>query len=181
MIVEEWRKFRGWKVLEFFLKTGEEIHVKKLARELNVSPQTATYYLKFYKRAGILKERREANLLLYSFKDNALTRQLKIFYVLDQIYPFILRFASKNNITSIVLYGSHASGTFDKNSDIDLLLISQKKSLNLSELKKLERKIGKEVKIQIFSLGEWRNLKRERDAFTKSVLSKYILLYGAEI
>ena len=181
MIVEEWRKFRGWKVLEFFLKTGEEIHVKKLARELNISPQTATYYLKFYKRANILKERKEANLLLYSLQDNALTRLLKIFYILDQIYPFILRFGSKNNVISVALYGSHALGTFDKNSDIDLLIISQKKTLNLDELKKLERKIGKEVKIQVFSFGEWRNLKRKANAFVQSVLSKHILLYGAEI
>ncbi len=181
MIIEEWRKFRGWKVLEFFLKTGREIHVKKLARELTISPQTATYYLKFYKEANVLKERKEANLLLYSLEDNALTRQLKIFYVLDQIYPFILKFASKNNITSIALYGSHASGTFDENSDIDLLLIAQKKTLDLSELKKLERKMGKEVKIQVFSLGEWRNLKRKANAFVQSVLSKHILLYGAEI
>lgn len=181
MIIEEWRKFRGWKVLEFFLKTEKEIHVKKLARELNISPQTASYYLKFYKRAGVLRGRKEANLLLYSLEDNALTRHLKIFYALDQIYPFILRFASKNKLTSTVLYGSHVSGTFDENSDIDLLIISQKKALNLDELKKLERKIGKEVKIQIFSLGEWINLKRKPNAFVRSVLSKHILLYGAEI
>ena len=181
MITEEWRKFRGWRVLEFFLKTGKEIHVKKLARELNISPQTATYYLKFYKRAGILKERKEANLLLYSLEDNALTKQLKIFYILDQIYPFIFKFANKNNITSVALYGSHASGAFDENSDIDLLLISQKKILNLSELKRLERKMGKEVKIQTFSLGEWRNLKRKSNPFVQSVLSKHAILYGAEI
>jgi len=181
MIIEKWRKFRGWKVLEFFLKTGEEIHVKELARKLSISPQTATYYLKLYRKANILKERKKANLSLYSLKDNALTRQLKIFYMMDQIYPFILKFARKNNITSIALYGSHASGTFDKNSDIDLLLISQKKELDLSELKKLEEKIGKEVKIQVFSLGEWRSLKRKPNAFVQSVLSKHILLYGAEI
>jgi len=181
VIIEEWRKFRGWSVLEFFLKTGREIHVKKLARELNISPQTATYYLKFYKRVGILKERKEANLLLYSLEGNPLTRQLKIFCILDQIYPFILRFAGKNMVTSIVLYGSHASGTFDETSDIDLLLISQKKALNLSELKKLEKRIGKEVRVQVFSLGEWRNLKRRTNAFIRSVLSKHILLYGAEI
>lgn len=181
MLIEKWRKFRGWKVLEFFLKTEKEIHVKKLARELKISPQTASYYLKFYKKVGILKERKEANLLLYSLLDNVLTRQLKIFYILDQIYPFILKFANKNNLTSIALYGSHASGTYDKSSDIDLLIISQQKTLNLDELKNLERKIRKEVKIQVFSLGEWRNLKRKGNSFVESVLSKHILLYGAEI
>ncbi len=181
MLVEEWRKFKGWEVLEFFLKTGREIHVKKLARELKISPQTANYYLKYYKRAGVLRERKEANLLLYSLLDNALTRQLKIFYIIDLVYPFIIKFANKNNITSIFLYGSHALGTYDEKSDIDLLIISQQRKLDIGELKKLEKKIRKEVKIQVFSLGEWRNLKRKDNSFVKSVLSKQILLYGAGV
>jgi len=181
MITEEWRKFRGWEVLEFFLREEGEIHVKGLANELKISPQTANYYLKFYKKAGVLKERKQGNLLLYSLLDNVLTRQLKIFYMLDIVLPFILKFAKENKVTSLVLYGSHASGTYDKNSDIDLLIISQLKKLNLNEIKVLERKTGKEVKIQVFSLGEWRNLKRKKDSFVRSVLSKHILFYGAEI
>ncbi len=181
MIIEEWRKFRGWKLLEFFLKTGNEIHLKEIARKLKISPQTANYYLKFYSKAGILRERKKANLLLYSLLDNALTRQLKVFYILDTIYPFILKFDNENNVTSIILYGSHALGTYDESSDIDLLIICQQKKLGLTELKKIERKTGKEVKIQIFTLGEWRNLKRKNDKFVQSLLSKYILLYGAEI
>ena len=27
MIIEEWRKFRGWNVLKFFLRTGTEIDI----------------------------------------------------------------------------------------------------------------------------------------------------------
>ena len=181
MITEEWRKFKGWYVLEFFLKTNKEVYIKGLAKELKISPQTASYYMKFYKKVGILKERKEANILLYSLSDNVLTRQLKIFYILDIIYPFIIKFAKENNVVSVILYGSHASGTYDKNSDIDLIVISQQKELKLDELKKLERKIRKEVKIQVFSIGEWRNFKRTKNAFVQSVLSKSILLYGSEI
>jgi len=181
MIIEEWRKFRGWLVLEFFLKTGKEVHVKKLARELKISPQTASYYLKFYKKVGILKERKEGNLLLYSLANSPLIRYLKIFYILDVLHPFVLNFFRENEITSLALYGSHASGVYDKNSDIDLLVISQQKSLKLDELKKLEREVGKEVRIQVFSIGEWRRLRRKKDKFALSVLKNYILLYGAEI
>ncbi len=181
MIIEEWRKFRGWKVLEFFLKEGEEIYVKGLSKRLKISPQTSNYYLKFYKKAGILKERREGNLLLYSLSDNVLTRQLKIFYILDVILPYILKFAEENNVISIALYGSHASGTYDRHSDIDLLIISQQKNPKLTTLKRLERKIRKEVKIHIFTMGEWRSLKRKRDRFAQSVLSTYILIYGADL
>jgi hypothetical protein len=181
MITKEWRKFKGWGVLEFFLKTGKEIYVKEIARKLKISPQTANYYLKFYKQVGILKERKKGNLLLYSLIDNCLTRQLKIFYILDVLYPLILKFYKENDIISVVLYGSHASGTYDRNSDIDLLIISQKKILNMDGIRRLEKKIGKEVKIHVFSLGEWRSLKRKKDSFVRSVLSNYILICGAEI
>ncbi len=181
MIVEEWRKFRGWKVLEFFLREGGEIHVQGLAKKIGVSPQTANYYLKFYKEAGVLEERRKANLLLYSLADNALTRQLKVFYIVDVIYPFILKFAKENSVISVLLYGSHASGTYDKSSDIDLLVVSQRKQLKLDRLKELENVTGKEVKIQVFTVGEWRNLKRRKDAFVQSVTGNSILLFGAEL
>jgi len=180
MITNEWRKFKGWQVLEFFLRTGE-IYIKKLARALGISPQTANYYLKFYKKINILEEKKEGNLLIYSLMDNCLVRQLKIFYILSFLYPFALNFCRENKITSLVLYGSHANGTYDKNSDIDFLVISQQKNLKLDEVKKLEREINKEVKIQIFSIGKWRFLKRRKDKFALSILRNHILLYGAEI
>lgn len=181
MIIEEWKKFKGWCVLEFFLRTGKEIYVKKLSRELRISPYTANYYLKFYKKARILEERREGNLLLYSLADNCLTRQLKIFYILDFLYPFALKFCKENIVTSLALYGSHASGTYDNKSDIDLLVISQQKNLNLDEIKKLEKNTNKEAKVQVFTIGKWRNLKRKRDKFVLSVLKNHVLLCGAEI
>jgi len=181
MIIDEWKKFKGWVTLEYFLKTNKEIHVKGLARHLKISSQTANYYLKFYKKEGILKERQEGNLMLYSLTDNSLVRQLKIFYILNILSEFSKKFVKQNKVTSILLYGSHASGTYDRNSDIDVLIISQSKKLNLDEVKRLERKTGKEVKIQVFSLGEWRNLKRKKDSFIQSVISKHVLLYGAEI
>ncbi len=181
MIIDEWKKFKGWLVIEYFLRTNKEIHVKGLAKELKISPQTANYYLKFYKKEGILRERKEGNLMLYSLTDNCLVRELKIFYILNILSEFSKKFVKENKVTSLVLYGSHASGTYDKNSDIDLLVISQTKKLNFNGIKALERKTGKEVKIQVFTLGEWRNLKRKKDSFVRSVLSKYILLYGAEI
>ncbi len=181
MIIDEWKKFKGWVILEYFLKTNKEIHVKGLAREVKISPQTANHYLKFYKKEGILKERKEGNLMLYSLTDNCLARQLKIFYILNILSEFSKKFIKENKVTSLVLYGSHASGTYDRNSDIDLLIISQSKKLSLEGIKGVERKTGKEVKIQVFSSGEWRNLKRKKDSFVQSVLSKHILLYGAEI
>ena len=181
MLSEEWRKFKGWKILEYFLNHSGEIHVKKLARILKISPYTASYYLKLYQKMGIFKKRKKGNLILYSLADNCVTRHLKIFYILDIIYPFIKKFSAKNNVISVILYGSHASGTYDAKSDIDLIIISQRKDLDLSEIKKIERKTGKEVKIHVFTLGEWRRLKRKNDEFVKSVIFNHILVHGAEV
>ncbi len=180
MITEEWQKFRGWSVLEFFLKNDREVYVKELSRELKISPHTANYYLKFYKNAGILTERKKGNLTLYTLSDNSLVRELKRFYIIDQIISAAPRLCA-NKAISVALYGSCASGTYDKSSDIDMLVISQSKDINLNMLKSIEEKTGKEVKVEVLRLGEWRRLKRKKDKFAKSIISNHVLLCGAEI
>ena len=82
MITEKWQKFKSWVVLEYFLKTSGEIHIKELTRKLNINSQTASYYLKYYTKENVLEEKRKGNLLLYSLSDNCLTRQLKVFYMI---------------------------------------------------------------------------------------------------
>jgi hypothetical protein len=181
MIFDEWRKFRGWLVLEYFLRTCREVHVKELARELNISPYTASYYLRFYGKEGILSEKRKGNLALYSLSDNSLVRNLKKFYIVGKIYPIFKRLCKKKGVISAAIYGSYASGTYDEYSDIDLLLISQEKQSFKDIIKKLENITDREVNITIFSVGEWRKLKRNKNDFAMAVISNHILLCGAEL
>lgn len=181
MLIEKWRKFKGWSVLEFFLKEDRKIHLKGLAKEMKISPRTSQIYLHFYEKQGIVNKEKIGNMALYSLDTNPLTFQLKKFYFLAQIYPHTKKFIEKNpGINTLALYGSHASGEYDKKSDIDLLVISQNKKLNLEQIKIIEAEFDKEVKIQIFSIGEWKGLTK-KDAFAFSILKNHIVLYGASL
>ena len=182
MLLDVWRGFKGWSVIEFFLKEDKRIHVKGLSRELKVSPRTAQVYLQLYEKLGLLKSERVGNLKLYGLVSNSLTHELKRLYFIALIMPHIEKFVKSNgSISTLVLYGSYATGEYDKSSDVDILAISSKKELNLDAAKALETRLGKEVKIEVFNFAEWRQLEVKKDLFYYSVIKNHILLHGAKI
>lgn len=181
-MLAEWRKFAGWKVLEFFLQSDMEIHVKGLAKELQISSQTALKYLKLYEKEGLLNRKNIGNLTLYSLKENIFVFELKKTWFLLAAKPFFDSFAKDNlGINSLALYGSHAKGAFDQKSDVDLIVISQQKKLNFNALEKLELKQGKEVKAEVFSVGEWKKISNEKTPFWKEVVKHHLIIFGAEL
>ncbi len=182
MLLSTWRKFKGWAVLEFFLEHDVDIHLKGLARRLRISPGTAELYLKLYENEGILQNERVGNVFLYRLNANFTTMELKRAYAILKFGKYFSGFLKNNvNIASFVLYGSYAEGSYDTNSDLDLLVISQNKDLDTSYLKKLETDVGKEVKIEVFSPGEWRAMERRQNNFYNSVIKSSVLLHGARI
>ncbi|HIE41410.1 MAG TPA: nucleotidyltransferase domain-containing protein [Candidatus Aenigmarchaeota archaeon] len=182
MILKEWRKYKGWQILEYFLDKNERIHVKGLAKKLRISPRTSQIYLNFYEQVGILERNKVGNIIQYNLKLTPLTLELRRLYFLLKFFPEVRKIVEKNpDIITIALYGSHASGDFDKTSDVDLLIISQNKKLNLEPIKKIESLLKKEIKLQIFSLGEWKKKIKNKDLFSFSVLRNHIILYGAEL
>lgn len=182
MILKEWQKFKGWAVLEYFLSQQKRIHLKGLAKELKISPRTAQIYLQLYEKDGLLDMESIGNLKLYSLADSPLTRELRRAYLLLKITAPINGFVKENrSVTGVILYGSAAKGEYDSSSDIDLLVISDKKELNLKMIKGLETDIGKEVRIDVLGLGELRRLADKQDSFYKSVIKNNIQLYGATL
>ena len=182
MIIEEWKKFKGWSVLEFFIRTNEKIHIKGLAKNLKISPRTAQVYLQFYEKNKILEKENIGNIILYRLTETPIVLEFKKLYLLMESMPHIEKFVEKNpDVNTIALYGSHASGRNDSKSDVDLLIISQTKKLDLVPIKDLEKKLLKEVKIQVFSIGEWKKLTTENDSFGLSVFRNHIILHGASL
>ena len=181
-MLTEWRRFKGWEILEFFLrKPNTEIHISGLAKELNISKRTSENYLKLYRKMNILKYKNIANATIF-YLNNAdiLVKQLKKAYLLMILkeLEFIDKLLSENpNISNIVIYGSYANGEYSEESDIDFLIISQNK-INLDLFEYLEKKLNKKVEVVDFTIGKWRELARKKDRFYKSVLNNHINVYG---
>lgn len=182
MLLSEWQKFKGWTVLEFFLRENRKIHLKALSRELKISPRTAQTYLNLYAKEQILEREQVGNILLYSLAHNYLALEFKRLYFSILIRPHIIDLIQKNkDISSLILYGSHATGEYDAHSDVDMIALSQAKEINLGPVKVLENSLGKEVKIEVIKFSKWKELEGKGDSFYNSVMKDHILLFGAHI
>ncbi len=185
-MLTEWRKFRGWKVLEFFLQNpNTSIHIRGLARTLEVSPQTAQRYLKLYSAEGLLAKKQVANSSSFSLnnEDFAVKGLKKLWFLL------LLRgkktaekvAAVNEGLNTLALYGAFASGEYTEESDVDFLVVCQGRELNLAPFKALEAKLRRKVEITKFSAGEWRSQAKKGSGFANSVLKNHVILFGAQL
>jgi predicted nucleotidyltransferase len=132
-----------------------------------------------YEKQGVLEREKTANSISYKLKETPFSLELKKTAFLAKITPFIAAFLEENpTVSKLALYGSHAKGSYDEKSDIDLLAISQEKKLALKPLRELEAKTGKEAKIQVFTITEWKKLLEKKDLFALAVLRNNVLLSG---
>ncbi len=182
-MLKEWRKFRGWKVLEYFLsRPNSRIHIKGISRELSISPLTAETYLKLYAEEGILDSERTANSIQFRLNnDDYLTKRLKCtwFLMLLKESGFIKKFINENPEISVVsLFGAYASGEYTEHSDVDLFVITQQRKLRTVSISRMESELRKTTEITRFSIGEWRKMKKSKNSFVESFMKNNLILYG---
>jgi len=183
-MLEEWQKFRGWLVLEHFLRNpNEPIHINGLSRELKISPRTAETYLLLYSRDALLSKENVGNTIQYSLRnETAVVQALKKFYFIQKLLEsgLVEKFCKENTLVSFVVYGSYANGNYSDKSDLDFLVISNRMP-NVDLLNKMSAIFGAEAQVTQFSIGEWRKMSREKEKFAESIQRNYILLRGADI
>ena len=79
--------------------------------------------------------------------------------------------AGKKDIVIAFIFGSYAKGQEDSMSDIDLMVIGDISSRELSHiLAKPKNLLGREINYAVFSESEFRQKVRKKDHFIKSVL-----------
>ena len=145
----------------FFEDPVREYNVREVARLLKIAPATASKFLKTFEKKGILLGRKERMLLLYKANvESEVYRDLKIYYnlrilkdsgLIEELNKFYLK-------PTIILYGSFAKGYDVKESDIDLVVISEKNK-KFTNLKKYEKKLLKDI--QIFVVKSIKDLKNK--------------------
>ncbi|HIH21549.1 MAG TPA: hypothetical protein HA222_02720 [Candidatus Diapherotrites archaeon] len=179
VFLKELQKAALWKVLEYFALGNEPIHIKGLARKLGISPASAFKDLKILEKSGFLEAQKAGNSLIYSSKDLPLFLEFKRLVFLLYAMPFFEKFLKQNHeVLGLAVFGSIASGSFDKNSDIDLLVLSPEKALRFQALEELGLRIGMEAKPIVFSIGEWRKLAKDKKPFVESILQNKIAVSG---
>lgn len=185
MYIEEmFNKYRDWKILKIFLDNPDRsFYTKEISRNTGIGSGTVNMFLKNIHKDNILTKEIIGNVHLYSLNnDSELVKQLKIFNTLIEFKKINLieKFKKENNnIISLILYGSHANGENDSKSDIDLLILANKKKQFTDIVQKLEKKTKKTISTLMLTITDWQNLKEKDKIFYESILQNHIVLYGS--
>ena len=167
------------KGIRYFLENPHsEVYLREYSRILEISPNTAQRFLELFLKEKLITDERKANLRYFKANtENIVYRQLKIALSMKEFNDAgIVKYLEKTGVISAVLYGSVAKGLDDKESDIDLLIISNKKNkLNFNEC---EKRLGREITSQEYTLGEWEKIKSSNKAYYQEVMSTGITLIG---
>lgn len=167
------------KVLKYFIENPyEEIYLRDLAKKTELSPFAVKQYSDFLIKQGVINDEKKANLRY--FKANTLNcffKQLKISWIIKQIIDsgLIEEINNKMKSTSTILFGSCAKGEDTKDSDIDLVIISPSKEIDVSPF---EKKIKREINIHTFNWLNWKKQKRDNKAFYSDVIMYGVPLEG---
>jgi predicted nucleotidyltransferase len=183
-IEEMFEKYKDWKILKIFLNNPDHsYYTKELSRNTGIGSGTVNNFLKNIHKDDILLKEIVGNVHLYHLNNESeVVKQLKKFNILliFKKNKFIDEFLKNNeNIISIILYGSYANGEYDSKSDIDLLILVNKKKRYTEIIQKLESKIKKVLSLQIFTISDWQKIKEKDNIFYESIIRNHIILYGS--
>lgn len=180
-IIREFRKFVGFKVIEYFLlHPTREIHLKELARRLEVSPRSVKIYCDLFEEEGILVSERKGNMRVFRLNnDSFAVRELKRAYHLLLLKESGIERLCK--ACTIAVYGSFASGEVDERSDLDILVIGDEEEIDYDLLREIEERTGRDVQITVIPFHRWEAMKREKNQFVESVVRRHVLVRGTPL
>jgi predicted nucleotidyltransferase len=143
----------------FFESPNKNFNVREVARIFKISPATISKELKIFAKESILLETKERRFNFYKANlDSSLYRDIKVFYnirnikesgIIEEINNFYLK-------PTIILFGSCGKGIDTENSDMDLVIISEKTS-NFNKKSFYEKKLKRQI--QIFAIKNIKDLK----------------------
>ncbi|MBI3033099.1 nucleotidyltransferase domain-containing protein [Candidatus Woesearchaeota archaeon] len=144
----------------FYINKTQKLHLREIARQTKLYEPSATRFLKELEENAILKSEKEANLKKYGVVKNKKT--YLVFEAFDMEkedkLPVIRKKAIKYYLDTLpekpvfaILFGSTAKETFGEKSDIDILIIGNKKIETTEAEKEADALTG--IKISSFQIG----------------------------
>ena len=131
----------------FFEKPTQEFNIREAARLLKIAPATASKELKKLAKKRILTEKKERNLILYKSNiEDEHYQDLKIYYTIRKIKEsgLIQKINKQYLKPTIILFGSTTQGLDTETSDIDILILTEKKE-DLENKEEYEKKLNRKI------------------------------------
>ncbi len=148
------------KIMELFYKDKHiQIHLREIVRQTKLHEPSVTRFLQELEKDDILKHKKEGNLKKYFIEKNNKTYLLFEIFDIEKYdkLPVIRKNAIRYYLDAlpekpvfVVLFGSTAKGTYSEDSDIDILIIGNKKITTTQAEKETDALTG--MKISSFQM-----------------------------
>ena len=180
---------RNSKILKLFYEDKKaNLHLREIARRTKLYANSAMRFLNQLEDEGLLISKKDGNLKKYKIKKSEKLNNIFSFFDIERLNKLSLarRRAINYFLDKLIekplialLFGSTAKETFRKNSDIDLLLIVNKK-INVDKAKDyVDAQVG--IKINCFQItyDEFlKEIKLKEDKVIQSALNTGYPIYN---
>lgn len=168
-----------------------QFNITELARDISINKGILSRLIENLENENLIKITRKGKIKLFSInKDNLFIKDIIIsLFEKEADFPknILENLVKKlrDKVESIILYGSFAKGTAKLSSDIDVLIIVNKKENNLEkEIEVFKKDFLKKdlvLRVDIIDILELKNLYKTQEPFIKSVIKNHKLLSGKNI
>ncbi|MGI0047058.1 MAG: nucleotidyltransferase domain-containing protein [Nitrosotalea sp.] len=148
------------KVLNLFLSDPmQEYHEREVARKARVSSGSANKLLRLMASSKMLKSQRRGRMVLYRLDlDSPTAKQFKILANVNSLEGLLskLKAISKR----VVLFGSCSQGTDVKESDIDMMILTDESVTARKEITRFNSRAKRRIASIIVDANEFARLRR---------------------
>lgn len=166
----------------FFEEPEREFHLREISRLVKKNPVTVKKNLEEFIKKNILSRKKERGLELYSSNtEDKNYKELKKTYNKFRIFESgLIDFLNdKFNLPVIILFGSFEKGEDNKNSDVDIFILSEvKENFNLA---RFEKKINRKIQIHLMNQNQFNKNKRDNSGLINSILNGNVLAGYLEV
>lgn len=169
------------KILQVLLFGDKAIHLREIARKVNTIPTYVKKELDNLINLGLVLKDKKANLSIYSInKKSPIFNDIKnLFIKTDYLGDYLIK--SLKDAKYALIYGSFASGKYENESDIDIMVISdsnEKEFINV--IRKLEIELGRELNYILWNIKTFEKRAKSNSFLRTMKQGKIIMLIGDE-
>ena len=150
-----------------------QFHIRAMAKLIGKSHVSLLPHLKSFEKDKILLSKSVGKSKVYSL--NLENNQVREFLSLSE------KKESLNLNGCLILFGSYATLTYTKESDIDLLYIGEIKENEKKKIKDFGKTYNKEIHLTSMNLKQFKEQLSKQGALIKEIVKNHIILYSHDI
>ena len=181
------------KIITELEKKHNGIHLRELSRLVKTGLPNVKRFIDILEKEKVIRKQKEANLLKIYLRESQKTiaylkqtNNEKFILLSVKIQNAIVEFLDELEIKPLltIIFGSYAKGNYNKESDIDILLVFQKLE-NVKEIENTARRISMRTGTKISPIYlEYKNFEKnfldKNHDFSKEIRQDVIIVNGIE-